>query len=67
LDHRLPRDVYKNVIISGLSILGIREGGGWFKAIENTTDYSAVVKLARALVVEHAYHVLCRERRAIII
>ena len=29
LDHRLPRDAYENVIISGLSILGIqKEGGG---------------------------------------
>jgi hypothetical protein len=55
LDHRLPGDAYENVIISGLSILGIREGGGWLKAVEYTTNYSAVVKLARALVVEHAY------------
>jgi hypothetical protein len=28
LDHKLPGDAYENVIISGLSILGIREGGG---------------------------------------
>ena len=55
LDHRLHGDAYENVIISGLSILGIREGGGWLKATEHTTIYSAVVKLARALVVERAY------------
>jgi hypothetical protein len=55
LDYRLHRDVYKNVIISGLSILGIREGGGWLKATEYTMIYSAVIKLARALVIERIY------------
>ena len=55
LDYRLHGDIYKNVIISGLSVLGIREGGGWLKATEYTMKYSAIVKLARALVVEHIY------------
>lgn len=55
LDHRLHRDAYENVVISRLSVLRIREGGGWLKATEYTTIYLAVVKLARALVVERAY------------
>lgn len=61
LDHRLPGDAYESVIISGLSILGVREGGGWLEAIEYTTNYSAVVKLARALVVEQAYQTRQRQ------
>lgn len=61
LDHRLPGDAYESVIISGLSILGVREGGGWLEAIEYTTSYSAVVKLARALVVEQAYQTRQRQ------
>ena len=64
LDHRLHRDAYENVIISGLSILGIREGGGWLKATEYTTNYSAIVKLARALVVEHTYQTRQRQIQA---
>lgn len=55
LDHRLIGDAYKNAIISGLSILGIKDGGGWLEATEYTTNYSAIIKLARALVIEKAH------------
>jgi superfamily II DNA helicase RecQ len=64
LDHQLPGDEYENAIISGLSILGIREGGGWVPATEYTTNYSAIVKLARALVIEHAYQTRGRQIEA---
>jgi superfamily II DNA or RNA helicase len=64
LDHKLPGNAYENVIISGMSILGFREGGGWLKATEYTTKYSAIIKLARALVVEHAYQTRRRQIEA---
>ncbi len=57
LDHQLPSDEYKNAIISRLSILGIRKGGRQVLATKYTTNYSAIVKLARALVIEHAYQI----------
>ena len=59
LDHRLVGNAYDNAIISGLSILGIRDGGGWLEATEYTTFYSAIIKLARALVVEQAHRKWC--------
>ena len=55
LDHRLVGDAYENAIISGLSILGIKDGGGWLEATEYTRNYSAIIKLARALVIEKAH------------
>jgi len=61
LNHQLPGDAYENAIISGLSILGIKDGGGWLEATEYTTNYSAIVKLARALVIEHAYQTRCKQ------
>ena len=48
-------DAYENAIISGLSILGIKDGGGWLEATEYTRNYSAIIKLARALVIEKAH------------
>jgi hypothetical protein len=55
LDHRLVGDAYENAIISGLSILGIKDGGRWLEATEYTRNYSAIIKLACALVIEKAY------------
>ena len=46
---------YDSVIISGLAILGIRDDGGWVAAIDYTTNYSAVIKLARMTVVQKAH------------
>ncbi|KFY83085.1 hypothetical protein V498_08308 [Pseudogymnoascus sp. VKM F-4517 (FW-2822)] len=55
LDHRLVGNLYDSAIISGLSILGIGPGETWVAAIHYTTIYSAIVKIARALVVEEGY------------
>ncbi|OBT40742.1 hypothetical protein VE00_09797 [Pseudogymnoascus sp. WSF 3629] len=55
LDHRLVGNPYDSAIISGLSILGIGPGETWVKATEYMTIYSAIIKVARALVVEEGY------------
>ncbi|KAK1957242.1 hypothetical protein LY78DRAFT_621047, partial [Colletotrichum sublineola] len=45
----------ESVIISALAVLGIREDGGWHHATEYTTNYSAVIKVAKMLVVYQAW------------
>ncbi|KAK1948837.1 hypothetical protein LY78DRAFT_622667, partial [Colletotrichum sublineola] len=45
----------ESVIISALAVLGIREDGGWHHATEYTTNYSAVIKVAKILVVYQAW------------
>jgi len=62
LNHPLQDDEYKSVLISGLAILGIREDGGWLDAEDYTPKFSAVIKLARLMVVQEAYE---RRREAI--
>lgn len=61
LDHKLVGNPYQSPIISGLSILGIGPGQTWVKAIKYTTIYSAIIKIARALVVEQGYQAWCRQ------
>jgi hypothetical protein len=60
LDHRLVGNPYNSAIISGLSILGIGPGETWVEAINYTTIYSAIIKIARALVVEEGYQAWTR-------
>ena len=55
LDHKLVRNPYKSPVISGLSILGIGPGETWVEAINYTTIYSAIIKIAQALVVEEGH------------
>ncbi|KAL3599809.1 hypothetical protein FPOAC2_04037 [Fusarium poae] len=55
LDHRLTVGEYRSAIISGLAVLGIRQDGGWMDAIDYTTTYSAVIKVARAMVVYRSF------------
>ena len=50
------------MLISGLAILGMREDDGWLDAEDYTPKYSAVIKLARLIVVQEAYE---RRREAI--
>jgi hypothetical protein len=50
------------VLISGLAILGMREDDGWLDAEDYMLKYSAVIKLARLMVVQEAYE---RRREAI--
>jgi hypothetical protein len=68
LDQQLQDDEYKSVLISACAALGIREDGGWFGAEEYSPKYSAIIKLARLIVIEEAYqlrqekHVRVKER-----
>ena len=55
LDHPLQDDEYKSAIISGLAVLMIKGEKGWWDAEDYTTKYSAVIKLARLMVVQEAY------------
>jgi superfamily II DNA helicase RecQ len=61
LDHRLVGDAYQSAIISALSIFGMKDGGGWAEATDYTKYYSAVIKLARAMVIEHAHQTWKRQ------
>ena len=56
LDHPLQDDEYRNAIISGLALLGMREDDGWLDAEDYTLKYLAVIKLARLIVVQEAYY-----------
>lgn len=58
----LQDNEYKSVVISGLAVLGMREDDGWLDAEDYTPKYSAVIKLARLMVVREAYE---RRREAI--
>jgi superfamily II DNA helicase RecQ len=55
LDHPLQDNEYKSGIISALAVMGIRDDGGWLNAEDYTPKYSAVIKLARLMVVQEAY------------
>ncbi|KAH7191410.1 hypothetical protein BKA60DRAFT_529461, partial [Fusarium oxysporum] len=52
LDHPFKNgDHYESIVIGALAIMGFdREGGGWVPAINYTPIYSAVIKVARYLV-----------------
>jgi RecQ family ATP-dependent DNA helicase len=58
----LQDNEYKSILISGLAVLGMREDDGWLDAEDYTPKYSAVIKLARLMVVQEAYE---RRREAI--
>lgn len=55
LDHKLGDHQYQSIIISGLAVLGLQNGGGWTDAEDFTPKLSAVIKLARLMVVRKAY------------
>lgn len=55
LDHQFKESHYDNTMISGLAVMGMRDDGGWVPAIDYTPVYSAVIKVARMLVVSHSY------------
>ncbi|KAI8648166.1 hypothetical protein NCS57_01484400 [Fusarium keratoplasticum] len=56
----LDEDRYRSAIISGLAVMGIRKDGGWMDVLDYTPIYSAVIKVARAMVVYQSY----QERQA---
>ena len=55
LDHQFGDHQYESVIISGLAVLGLQEGGQWANAEDYTPKLSAVIKLARLIVVYKVY------------
>jgi hypothetical protein len=55
LDHKLGDHQYQSAIISGLAVLGLQEGGRWANTEDYTPKLSAVIKLARLMVVRKAY------------
>lgn len=70
LDHSLPEDEYKNGLLSGIAVLGIKpehHGGGWVPAHEYSQTLSALITTSRALVIYHAHRLresaLKREER----
>ncbi|KAM7210717.1 hypothetical protein V8F06_013895 [Rhypophila decipiens] len=52
-DSRMEDDTW-SAIVSGLAVMGIREDGGWENVDNYTPIYSAVIKMARMLVVYQA-------------
>jgi hypothetical protein len=57
LDHYLADNEYQSVIISGLAVLGLQEEGRWANAEDYTPKLSAVIKLARLMVIQNAYEI----------
>jgi superfamily II DNA helicase RecQ len=55
LDHQLTQSEYDSVLVSALAVMGMREEEGWEGAENYTWRYSAVIKLARMMVVRLAY------------
>lgn len=54
-DHALKGDAYRNVLVSCLAVMGIRQDGGWESVLNYTSIYSAVIKVARMLVLYQSY------------
>jgi hypothetical protein len=55
LNHPLQDNEYQNVIISALALIGMRDDDGWLDAEDYTPKYSAIIKLARLMVVQEGY------------
>ncbi|KAK4096687.1 hypothetical protein N658DRAFT_388597, partial [Parathielavia hyrcaniae] len=54
LDHDIGDNEYQNALYSGLAVLGIQTGHGWRSALVYTPVLSAVVTVARMLVLYKA-------------
>jgi hypothetical protein len=55
LDHPLGDHQYDSVLISALAVMGVREDGGWHNALDYTPILSAVIKVARIVVLYHVH------------
>jgi hypothetical protein len=55
LNHPRQDNEYHNVIISALAVMGIRDDDGWLDAEDYTPKYSAIIKLARLIVVQEGF------------
>ncbi|TQV97388.1 hypothetical protein IF1G_04628 [Cordyceps javanica] len=65
LDHALGDHQYDSVLISALAVIGVRDDGGWQSALDYTLVLSAVIKVARILVLYHVYNERQAKVRAI--
>lgn len=63
LDHSLLRDPYESALLSGLAVLGISQTGGWLSPLAYTPFYSAILRIARLLVLWQS-ELEAREARA---
>lgn len=55
LDHQLKKGHYDNALVSALAVMGFRADSGWVDITDYTTKYSAIIKVARMLVVYKAW------------
>jgi superfamily II DNA helicase RecQ len=55
LDHEYTGSDYDNMLISALAVMGVREDGGWCTPDQYTIIYSAVITIARMLVVYQSH------------
>jgi hypothetical protein len=55
LNHSLGDHQYDSVLISTLAVMGVREDGGWQTALDYTPVLSAVIKVARIVVLYNVY------------
>jgi RecQ family ATP-dependent DNA helicase len=55
LDHQIRGNEFESGILSGLAVLGLDPDNGWVNALNYTPILSAVVKIARILVVQYAW------------
>lgn len=51
LDYPIPDSEYDSILLSALAAMGIREDGGWLQPSQYTTTYSAIIKIARIVVI----------------
>ena len=57
LDYNLADNEYQSVIISGLAVLGLQEGGRWANAKDYMPKLSAIIKLAWLMVIQNMYEI----------
>ena len=55
LDHAIPDTAYDSVLISALAAIGWEEDGQWASPLGYTPIYSAVIKVARMLVLQQSW------------
>jgi hypothetical protein len=58
LDHPLVKGSYDSVLLSALAVVGIRQDDGWETPDNYTGHYSAIIKIARMLVVRQSQYEL---------
>ena len=49
-NYQYKHTLYKNILLSGLAVLGLRNNNGWYRLKDYIPKYSVVIKLAQILV-----------------